>query len=294
MHRRTRKRTSAPWILLALPLAMGSAQDLGPAREIGRTTEREINVVLSSSFGTVVLRKGETEKILFVLPEGSESIPLTIVEYSVRNRVGYADIRLGQSEDESDGGKGSFNLENLNKKGKWDLRFSDGVPVSFDIELGMGRGDFNLTGLQVRDFRLSSGASDVTLAFDEPNTTRIENLTIESGVSKFDGRNLGNANFKRFRFQGGVGSYTLDFSGKLPAEVEVDVEVGMGAITIIVPQSVGARISYEKSWVSSIDVAQDFSSSGDNQYLSENYSSAQSRMNIRINAGFGSVKVRRP
>jgi hypothetical protein len=294
MRAQHRTQLSALWILLALPLGIGGALAQTPAREIGRTTEREINVVLSSSFGTVVLRRGETEKILLVLPEGEESVPLTNVEYAIRNRVGYADIKLGEPENEPGGGTGSFNLANLNRKGKWGLRFSDAVPVSFDIELGMGRGDFNLTGLQVKDFRLSSGASDVTLAFDEPNQTRIENMTIESGVSKFEGRNLGNANFKRFRFQGGVGSYTLDFSGKLPVEVEVDVEVGMGAVTILVPKEVGARVSYEKSWVSSIDVDENFSSSGSNQYDSDNYSSAESRMNIRINAGFGSVRVRRP
>jgi Cell wall-active antibiotics response LiaF, C-terminal len=281
-------------LLIALLPAMGTAPAQTPTREIGRTTEREINVFLSSSFGTVILAKGEAEKILRLLPLGEESVPLTNIDYAIRNRVGYADVRLGDPDEGGDGGKGSFNLGNLNRKGKWDLRFSDAIPVSFDVELGMGRGDFNLTGLQVKDFRLSSGASDVTLAFDQPNQTRIENMTMESGVSKFEGRNLGNANFKRFRFQGGVGSYTLDFAGKLPAEVEVDVEVGMGAVTIIVPKDVGARVSYEKSWVSSIDLDQDFSSSGSNEYLSENYSAASSRMNIRINAGFGSVRVRRP
>lgn len=281
-------------LLTALLSAGGTATAQTAAQEIGRTTEREINVFLSSSFGTVVLGKGETEKVLRLLPEGEESVSLTTLDYAIRNRVGYVDVRLGDPEDAGNSGKGSFSLGNLNRKGKWDLRFSDAIPVSFDVELGMGRGDFNLTGLQVKDFRLSSGASDVTLAFDQPNVTRIENMTIESGVSKFEGRNLGNANFKRFRFQGGVGSYVLDFAGKLPAEVEVEIEVGMGAVTIIVPKEVGARVSYEKSWVSSIDLDQDFSSSGESEYLSENYSAASSRMNVRINAGFGSVRVRRP
>jgi hypothetical protein len=249
-----------------------------------------LNVVLSSSIGTLVFRRGEEEKVLALFARDTESASLTNVNYSIRNRVGYADITLGKSDDQGHRESGSFNFD----RGSWHLEFSDAIPVSFDVELGAGKGTFNLTGLQVRDFRLSTGASDVMLSFDEPNTTRIDNLTIESGVGQFRSRSLGNANFKRLRFQGGVGSYELDFEGKMPAEVDVDIEVGFGAVTIIVPPEAGARVSYEKSWVSRIDCAEDFSTSGNNQYISENYPSAVTRMNIKVKADFGNVTVRRP
>jgi hypothetical protein len=214
------------------------------------------------------------------------------VDYTIRNRVGYADLSLGEEAKDRDEKKHSLNLGDLNR-GHWFLHVSDAIPVSFDVELGVGSGDFNLTGLQVKDFTLSAGASSVTLAFDEPNTTRIDNITIESGVSKFDGRNLGNANFRHFRFKGGVGAYSLDFAGALSTEVDVDVEVGLGVLTLFVPQNVGARVSYDKSWMSHIDCDEDFHESGSNEYLSDNYSSTQGKMNIRIDAGLGSVKVRR-
>ncbi|MBI2474511.1 MAG: hypothetical protein HYV68_02305 [Candidatus Taylorbacteria bacterium] len=75
----------------------------------------------------------------------------------------------------------------------------------------------------MKDFNLSAGASSVKLRFDEPNTSVIEDMSIEAGLSKFTGEGLGNANFNHFKFEGGVGSYTLDFSGKLDHEVDVDV-----------------------------------------------------------------------
>jgi len=239
-------------------------QDRPGAKEIGRTTERELNVVLSSSFGTFLISRGESEKILVVETAGPETEPLTNLEYAIRNRVGYADLTLGDVKDrEGEKKKRSFKIGDFNK-GKWYIRFSDAVPISFDVELGVGRGDFNLSGLQVKDFNLSAGASDVTLSFDEPNKSRIENINIESGVSKFDARNLGNANFRHFRFQGGLGAYTLDFGGALNGEVDVDIEVGMGVLTIIVPQDVGAKVYYEKSWVSRLDCDRDFRSSAEN------------------------------
>jgi hypothetical protein len=273
-------------------VAGAAPQDHSGAKEIGRTTERELNVVLSSSFGTFLISRGESEKIFTVETAGSEAEPLTNLEYSIRNRVGYADITLGDVKREGGERKKSFRLGDFNK-GKWYIRFSDAVPISFDVELGVGRGDFNLSGLQVKDFNLSAGASDVTLSFDEPNKARIENINIESGVSKFDARNLGNANFRHFRFQGGLGAYTLDFGGALNGEVDVDLEVGMGVLTIIVPKEIGAKVYYEKSWASRLDCDRDFRSSAENEYLTDNYASSAGRMNIRIDSGMGSIKIRR-
>jgi len=67
----------------------------------------------------------------------------------------------------------------------------------------------------VKDFDLSTGASSVRLAFNEPNKGSIDQMTIEAGLSKFRAMGLGNANFKSLHFEGGVGKYTLDFHGSL-------------------------------------------------------------------------------
>lgn len=276
-----------------LVAAASFAQTDHPAKEIGRTTEKELSVIISSSFGSVLLSRGEHEKIVMVESANPDRDGhLTNVEYSIRNRIGYLDVTLGEGSPEGEPKKHSFKLSSFDR-GKWYLKFSDAIPISFDIQLGVGRGDFNLTGLVVKDFNLSAGASDVTLAFDEANKGSIDNINIETGVSKFDARSLGNANFKRLRFQGGVGAYTLDFGGNLNSEVDVDVEVGLGVLTILVPTKVGAKVFYEKSWVSRVDVDQDFRPSGENEYVSDNYGSVPGKMNIRIDSGLGSIKVRR-
>jgi hypothetical protein len=267
--------------------------DDGTFREVGRTTERELNVVLSSSFGGMFISKGPAEKIMSVDRGADENeSPGINIEYSIRNRVGYADISLGGEHKEGEHKRGWFNTNSF-RGDRWSLRFSDAIPISFDIELGVGKAQLDLSGLQVKDFNLSTGASEVDLSFDQPNKSSIDNMNIESGVSKFTGRNLGNANFKHFKFQGGVGSYTLDFSGKLENEVDVDVEVGLGVVTIVVPENVGAKVIYEKNWVSRLDCDHDFHLTGEDQYVSDNYSSSSAKMNITVQSGLGSVKIRR-
>jgi hypothetical protein len=239
------------------------------------------------------ISKGPAEKIMTVDGGTDESeSPGISVEYSIRNRVGYADVSLGGEHKEGEHKRTWFATDSF-KGANWSLRFSDAIPISFDIELGVGKAQLDFSGLQVKDFNLSTGASEVDLSFDQPNKSSIDNMNIESGVSKFTGRNLGNANFKRFKFQGGVGSYTLDFSGKLESEVDVDVEVGLGVVTIVVPKNVGAKVIYEKNWVSRLDCDRDFHLTGDDQYTSENYSSSSGKMNITVQSGLGSVKITR-
>ncbi len=288
-------------ILLALAAVLSAStaesrsdpNNQSQTKEIGRTTEKEIKVNISSAFGTVIIGRGESGKILLAesAPEKGGAGPMEIT-YAVRNRIGFLDVKLGNENVEKDGKSYAIHLERFDR-GKWYLRFSDAVPISFEVDLGVGRGDFNLTGLDVKDFNLSTGASDVSLAFDEPNRGRIENLNIESGVSKFDARNLSNANFRHLHFQGGMGSYTLDFGGVLNNEVDVDVEVGLGLLTILVPEDIGARVRYERSWVSRLDCDRDFQSDGEDSYISDNYHRAAGRMNISIDSGLGSIKVRR-
>lgn len=268
-------------------------QEENASREIGRTTEKELKVTLTSSFGSVLISRGKPEKILVleaVPPDKDES--KVAIDYSIRNRIGFMDLSLGEGNRDNERKKSSFKFANL-AGGKWFLRFSDAVPISFDVQLGVGKGDFDLSGLQVKDFNLSTGASDVSLSFDQPNKSCIESMSIESGVSKFSGRNLCNANFKRFRFQGGVGAYTLDFAGSLSSEVDVDIEVGLGVMTVYLPADIGAKVIYEKSWASRLDCPDDFSSTSDTEYTSGNYYSAAGKMNIRVDSGLGSIKIRR-
>lgn len=282
---------STYFLLAAVPL-MSAAGDEG-AKEIGRTTEREVSVVLSSGFGNIAISKGESQKILTI--EGgtrSADASKVNVEYAIRNRVGYAEISLGDVKDEGNHKKRVFNLGSW-KGESWTLRFSDAVPISFDIELGVGKARLDLSGLQVKDLNVSSGATEVDLIFNELNTSAIENVNIESAVSTFTGRKLGNANFKRFRFQGGVGACTLDFSGQLQKEVDVEIEVGLGLVTVVVPNEIGAKVSYERNWISRVDCDPVFSDDGEGQCITDNYSRAAGRMNIRVQTGLGSVKIRR-
>ncbi len=263
-------------------------------KELKLSNEQEIKVTVESGFGTMRLSRGKPELLLDANVNSEKNIDFErCVEYSSDDASGYLNINTNADlESKTSGKKHSFHISGL-ESNTWDMRFTDAVPLSFDVELGMGKGDFDFSGLNVKDLNISAGASSCNLRFDEPNKSVIEDLNIESGLSKFKAEGLCNANFDHMKFSGGVGSYTLDFSGRLDREVDVDVEVGLGSLVVTLPKEIGVRINYEKNFIAHLDIDRDFTEDEEDSYVSSNFRTAEGKIIMRIEAGLGSVKVRR-
>ena len=286
---------AAPFVLSAVLAMQASAGGLH--KEIKRSAEKEVRIKLESSFGTVVCSKGVSDKVMvFDLKMQDDHKPNVDIDYRIKNDIGYLDISR-----ESDGGNSvslHFHDDDEEKNdgtfesGKWYMRFTDAVPLSIDAELGAGRGDFDMTGLDIKEFTMSAGASSTTLLFGEPNKSEIEDFEIKSGVSKFVGEKLCNANFQRMTFEGGVGSYYLNFDGELHREVDVKIKIGLGAVTIVIPRETGAKVHYHENWFSTFSIDRDFDEERKGVYVTSNYSSAEGKMNIYVESGLGSVKVK--
>jgi hypothetical protein len=268
--------------------------DFQPFKTIPLGSEKELKATIEGGLADVTIARGTAANIIDASRDLEEKdTPRGSVDYSARGGVGYVSVDLSPN-DRDDGGEkkkkdGHFSMHSST----WKLLYTDAVPISFDIELGLGEADIDMSGLSVKDFDLSTGASSVRLAFNEPNKNVIETMTIEAGLSKFKAMGLGNANFKRLSFEGGVGKYALDFHGNLKREVDVDAEVGMGTLVIVIPSNIGARVIYEKNWISDLDIDSDFAEQGDDTYQTSNYATAAGRINLHVEAGFGSVEIRR-
>ncbi len=255
------------------------------------SNERELKVNIESAFGKLVIGKCAAENVFSydILRDPKLGDPTNQIKYTIVDKIGYLEIP-GYGSDMSK--KKSFHIRSLESE-KWIIDLTGRIPISLDIQLGAGKGNFDFTGLKLKDLDISTGASSVTIMFNKLNQQTIENINIETGVSRFKAYNLSNANFNKLKFSGGIGSYELDFSGELNKEVDVDIEIGLGSITILIPKYVGAKVYYEKNWISNVDLDKDFDEEQNNEYETSNYSSARGKMNIQIEAGFGSVKIRR-
>ncbi len=286
--------------ILAIALSFGiiSAQTI--VRDVNRTDEKEVRLSITSSFGSVNIAKGDAQKIVRVRYRAKDKNrePALDLAYSVRKGIG--DLKLEMHPEGSDvhyneEGEGvRINADMNFSSDVWYVELIDGVPLSMDVELGAGKSDFNLGGLIVNDLDITTGASSSRLDFDEMNKGEIKKLSIESGVSKFVANNLNNANFRTLQFDGGVGTYVLDFGGQLNRDVTVNINVGLGAMTIIVPKQIGLRVKYEDSWLSNLTLDDDeFVRKRKGIYESQNYADAVGRMDIQVESGLGSVRIKR-
>jgi hypothetical protein len=280
--------------LLLLVIAAAATPPVASAlqsqhREFSRTREKELKVVLDVSFGSVTIERGDGENIAEVdYDEEEESKQKLQISYDIENEIGMLRIKLKEpthfwGSDDSDHDKSRHVT----------LRLSDAIPVSFDLSLGAGNGQIDLTDLQVKDLKISTGASSVTLKCNKSNSIFADDVTIESGVSKFTATNLGNLNFRNLKFSGGVGSYKLDFGGAFHQSAEAQIELGLGSISVSIPREIPTRLSYDDNWLSSFSLDDDFIKKRNGVYETEDYEDASKRLIVRLESGLGSVKIRR-
>jgi len=261
-------------------------------KKIQLTHEEELKVTLEAGFGKLTVSRGDSRVLLEANVDTDDERDLTeCIDYTIRDNIGYLNLSTDKGETHTRSRKKEYSFDM--ESSSWAMRFTDAVPISFDVEIGLGKGDLDLTGLNVKDLNLSAGASSVSLRFNQPNKSVIEELTIESGLSKFRAEGLCNANFNHLKFEGGVGDYSLDFGGSLKREVDVDIEVGLGSLTVTIPKQIGTKVIYDESFIAHINLDRDFSEEEEDNYYSSNYYSSKGRINMRIEAGLGSVKIKR-
>jgi hypothetical protein len=132
---------------------------------------------------------------------------------------------------------------------EWDFMLANS-PMSLKINAGAYSGTFELGGLAITDLEVIDGAAKVDLGFSSPNTVEMSSLTYSTGASNVSLTGLGNANVSDVSFNGGAGSYTLDFSGQLQRDVTVSVDSGVSSVTIRVPAGVPAQVTSDSTLVS--------------------------------------------
>lgn len=162
------------------------------------------------------------------------------------------------------------------------------VPLDLDLEFGAGEADIELGGLRLRRLELSTGASDATVRFSQPNPVRASRVSIEAGAAELRVVGLGNARTSRIDFQGGVGSTVLDFSGEWAEDASASVQIGVGSVTLRLPRGLGVRVN-KSSFLASFD-ADGFTRRG-STYYSPDWETARQRLTIDIQAALGSIEV---
>jgi hypothetical protein len=186
------------------------------------------------------------------------------------------------------GVQGARRNQRAQRGGNATMELAPGIPTDLSLEFGAGRAELELGGLSLRSVDLSAGASETEVRFAAPNRVQAGTVRVASGASRLRMRGLGNARAERFVLDGGVGEATLEFDGAWDRSASLNVEMGLGAVTLRFPRSLGVKIQREGFLTR-------FSPAGmvrrGDAWYSNNWDSARYRLTVQVDAALGSVDV---
>ena len=173
--------------------------------------------------------------------------------------------------------------------GRMTLRLGRGVPLDLDFEFGAALAEIELGGLSVRNLSVSTGASETRVVFSQPNAIALDDMRFDVGAAQFTARGLGNANVREIRVNGGVAEMTLDFSGTWRGNTRLEVDFGLGSLTLRVPRNVGVRV-HKETLLASFEAPR-MSRRDDDNYYSDNWSESNRRLDVTIDGAFGDITI---
>jgi hypothetical protein len=252
-------------------------------RKIESSGEKEVRVKIDLGVAVIDLEKNHSGNILDAEMEYDPDQIKVKADYHKFNDKGK--LLLGSDNKDND-------LDLDLEDNYWKLEFGDQIPLCFDIEVGACKADFDFTGLTIDDLQMDVGASSVEMEFRKPNSHRISEINLDVGASKLIMNGLGNANFEELIFDGGAGDFTLDFTGDFDHSAEVNIDVGLGSLSILVPKDAGIQIKKESSFLASFSLDEDeFEEVENDLYQNNNFGKTKKELIFNIEVGLGSVKV---
>jgi hypothetical protein len=131
------------------------------------------------------------------------------------------------------------------------------------------------------------------LSFEAPNTETISDLNIEAGVSEFSAVGLGHARFERLTFDGGVGRFSLDFTGDaLVPGAEAEITIGVASLELVLPRSAPIVLDLPTSRVTAVRLPEGLTTLGSGRYATSGADDNPDALTIRVEAGPARVNVR--
>ena len=238
-----------PRLLVAIVIVGLAACSAGCTVETGVTQELVVDEPLGAAAVTEVeLEMGAGD--LTIAP-GAVGLASGTIRHNVESwkpTVTRTDTRLTIKQGSQKGVSG-LGSEIVNK---WDLELGR-PPMRLKISAGAYEGLFDLSGLTLQDLSIRDGASRTQVRFNSPNPGQMANFTYKTGASTVTLIGLANANFRSMTFDGGAGTYSLDFSGQLRTDAGVRIKAAAGSVRIAVPKETAAQVTIDGT-LNDIDV----------------------------------------
>jgi hypothetical protein len=167
----------------------------------------------------------------------------------------------------------------------WNILLGD-HPTDLEINAGAYQGNLDLSGIPLTKLEINDGASQGNIRFDTLNPVEMSSFHYSTGASQIEIIGLANANTDSMVFEAGPGSYTLDFSGDLQRDINIEVNFGLGDVKIIIPKGVSAYVIVDGG-LNNVELKGTWNVSG-NEY---NLYGSGPQLSFDVNMGIGNLQL---
>ncbi len=291
------KKAAKSWIFLATSLlvAQTSPDTKKDSYHFNVSEVTRIDVNIDYGLGELTVGTSGDDNAIEGTIEYDPYYVTPEVKYRETGSKGKLDVSVESTgHQHHDDNEWSFNFKLKAMKGKdyqsaVEFRLPPSIPLDIDMDFGLGDADIDLSGLDISEFKLNCGLSDVKVTADTPNPGKCETISIESGLGDFNGRQLGNLRTEDFHMEVGLGSATVDLTGAMIGDMEGDITVGLGSLDLLLPKNANIRLEVEDTFLSSVDV-NDLVKDGDD-WVTPHWDDGLPTVELQISVGLGSVDV---
>jgi hypothetical protein len=125
----------------------------------------------------------------------------------------------------------------------WELWLGQ-FPLNLTIEGGNYQSYLDFSAVPLSQLTIREGPADSDIKFTSYNPVIMEQLTYNTGASHVRLDGLGYANFTRFDFVGGAGTFLLNFAGPLQQDAHVNLQAGLSSVRLVFPAETAVRVHF--------------------------------------------------
>jgi hypothetical protein len=222
-------------------------------RKIGLGETKSARVEISIPAGILAVRGGSED----------------LAQIAVRYRVNQREFNISQDL-EGDHLKAKISMpyqegiKELKDEGSvCSVRLNDKIPMDLDLNLGAGKGKFELGIINATQIKMGLGAGEFNI-------------------------NLAGSPVTDLKVDAGVGEAFIDLTGKREKDLDAVFNCGIGSLNLTVPSGCGVKISI--TGLLGDITAENLTREGDSWY-NEAWDKEGPRMRIRINGAIGDIKL---
>jgi hypothetical protein len=166
------------------------------------------------------------------------------------------------------------------------------IPATLQADLGFGEAVLDVSGLPLLGATIETGASRATVVSNAPNPQAMSVCQVNAGIGECQINGISNFNATKFVFNGGVGSYSLNFGGRLSRNLEAFISVGLGRCQITIPPEAGrVQVFYDDGLLSSFNFS-GLTKRREGYATSVGFDqSTRPILTLRLSSGFGKMSV---